>query len=135
MTAASYNSYIIYDLQNQNDFLTKKIGETQQRYKAYNKIADRNNKLYETLNFYNNILFWLYFIVFAILQYVFFLRPSSLFLVTRVIISIVFFLFPFVCSTLVHYFKSANHYFYALLFNRVFNGSVDRHLPPPNATS
>jgi hypothetical protein len=121
-------TFVIQDVIKENNFLTKQITESDNNNLAMNSVSNYNQEQYENLKFYNEIFFWKYYVVWFILLFFLFFLNSNLDLSFRIILSIVFFLFPFVINYIIHCIKYTYHYLVAILYKYIFNGNVHHEL-------
>jgi hypothetical protein len=118
-------SFDVAPVQNQNQFLEKQIELSKQNNLALNQTADYSHQHYERLQYYNNLLFWLYLIVWSILLFVLFMFPSTITIGVRIVLAIVFLAIPFLFAYIHSLVNYTYHYIVALVYNRVFNGTLN----------
>jgi hypothetical protein len=123
-------TYVIEDIDKQNRFLQTQINQATNYDAARNQVAIYNKTQSENLTYYNNIIFWAYFVIWSFLVFIL-IFYSTWTLPNRIIISIVFFLFPFITSGTIYAIKYIYKYLEALIFQRVFNGNVQKYNEPP----
>jgi hypothetical protein len=118
-------AYLIGKTQDQNALLQSQITQNEQMNKSYDTVSTFNHNKYETLAYYNNIIFWSYYVFWALLILVLFLFGSggAYSLTAKILFAIIFFIYPLVSNFCIHWIKYIYNYLAAFIFNWVFNAS------------
>jgi hypothetical protein len=116
-------AYLIGQTKNQNALLQAQITQNAQSNMSYETVSTYNQKKYETLAYYNNIIFWTYYVFWALLILVLFVFGSSYSLTACILFAIIFAIYPLVSNFCIHWIKYIYNYLAAFIFNWVFNGS------------
>ena len=127
-------AYLIGKTQDQNALLQSQITQNEQMNMSYDTVSTYNNYKYETLSYYNNIIFWSYYVFWALLILVLFLFGSggAYSLTAKILFAIIFFIYPLVSNFCIHWIKFIYNYLAAFIFNRVFNASNNQAQTHPD---
>jgi len=116
-------AYLIGQTHNQNVLLQSQITQNAQANLSYDTVSTYNQNKYETLAYYNNVLFWTYYVFWALLMLALFVFGSAYSLTASLLFAIIFAIYPLVSNLCIHWTKYIYNYLAAFIFNWVFNGS------------
>ena len=127
-------AYLIGKTQDQNALLQAQITQNEQMNISYDTVSTYNHNKYETLSYYNNIIFWSYYVFWALLILVLFLFGSggAYSLTAKILFAIIFFIYPLVSNFCIHWIKFIYNYLAAFIFNWVFNASDNQAQTHPD---
>jgi hypothetical protein len=119
-------TFLIDQTHKQNALLRAQITQNDQMNISYETVSTYNQQKYETLAYYNNILFWTYYVFWAFLVLVLFLFGGGAYSLTASLLFTLFFsIYPLISNYCIYWIKYIYHYLAAFIFNTVFNSSSD----------